>query len=94
MNRKLKTLVLGVFLTGVLTVPASGWASDYWHWSQENNRWDRRADLRSDSRDLEQAKRELQYDRSHHASRKKLAEDDARIKDIDRDIRVDRHAQR
>jgi hypothetical protein len=90
MDRKLKTLVMGAILTSALTVPASGWARDYWHWSKEHNRWDRRADLRSDYRDLEEAKRQLQYDHSHHASRKKLAEDDARIKDIERDIRADR----
>ena len=90
MERKVMTLVVGALLAGVLAVPAAGWARDYWHWSKEHNRWDRRADLRSDYRDLEQAKQQLQYDHSHHASRKKLAEDDARIKDIERDIRADR----
>jgi hypothetical protein len=92
MERKIKTAVIALFLTGSLIIPTASWARDYWHW--ENNRWDRRADLRTDHRDLEEAKRQLQYDLSHHASRKKLAEDNARIQDIERDIRVDRRAQR
>ena len=65
-------------------------AEDYWHWSKEHNRWDRRADLRSDRHDLEEAKRQLDHDRSHHASRHKLAEDETRIKDIEHDIYADR----
>jgi hypothetical protein len=94
MDRKIKTVVLGSFLAGVLMTPASGLARDYWHWSKDNSRWDRRADLRSDQRDLEEARRQLEFDRRHHASRRKLAEDEARIRDIERDIRVDRQAHR
>jgi hypothetical protein len=63
--------------------PASGLARDYWHWSKDHNRWDLRADIRSDRRDLEEARRQLEYDNSHHARREKLAEDNARIKDIE-----------
>lgn len=92
MDQKIKTFVLGTLVAGVLMTPASGLAKDYWHWS--NNRWDRRADLRSDQRDLDEAKRQLQHDLSHHASRKKIAEDNARIKDIELDIRADRRAHR
>jgi hypothetical protein len=47
-------------------------------------------DLRSDRHDLEEAKRELDHDRSHHASHHKLTEDEARIKDIEHDIYADR----
>ena len=94
MNRKIKTVVLGTFLAGMLMSPASGLAREYWHWSKDSSRWDRRVDLRSDYRDLEEAKRQLEYDRRHRASRRKIAEDEARIRDIERDIRVDRRAQR
>ena len=94
MNRKFKTFILGTFLAGVLITPASAWARDYWHWSRDNNRRDRRADLRSDYRDLEEARRQLEYDRRHHASRKKLAQDEERIRDIERDIRAYRSARR
>jgi hypothetical protein len=34
------------------------WARDYWHWSRHDNRWNRRADLRGDYQDLEEAKRQ------------------------------------
>jgi hypothetical protein len=94
MDRKFKTFVLGTFLAGVLITPATAFATDYWHWSRDHNRWDRRADLRSDYRDLEEAKRQLEYHRRHHASRKQLALDEARIRDIERDIRIDRNARR
>jgi hypothetical protein len=94
MDRKIKTVLLGSLLAGVLMTPASGLARDYWHWSKDSSRWDRPADLRSDHRDLEEARRQLEFDRRHHASRRKLAEDEARIRDIERDIRVDRQAHR
>ena len=94
MDQKIKTFVLGMLVAGVLMTPASGLAKDYWHWSKDDNRWDRRADRRSDQRDLEEAKRQLQHDLSHHASHKKIDEDNARIKDIELDIRADRRAHR
>jgi len=95
---KTKTIRLLAF-SCLLTVSLLGAASpvlarDYWHWSKDHNRWDRRADLRSDYHDLEQAKRQLDYDRRHHASRKKIAEDEARVRDIERDIQGDRRARR
>ena len=65
-------------------------ARDYWHWSERDRRWDRRAELRSDYRDLAAARRQLEYDRRHHASRRRIAEDEARIRQIERDIRADR----
>ena len=95
MKNTLKSLVLGGLVTGALlasTTPVS--ARDYWHWSSEHNSWDRRADLRSDYHDLEQAKRELERDRSHHASRQTLRSDEARIRDIDHDINADRSGLR
>ena len=93
MRRKIKTAVLGTFIAGALMTPAL-WLADNWHWSKEHNRWDRRAELRSDYRDLERARQQLEYDRRHHASRRKLAEDEARIRDIEREINADRRARR
>ena len=49
MKNTLKSFVLGGLVAGALlasTTPV--FARDYWHWSSEHNRWDRRADLRSD----------------------------------------------
>jgi hypothetical protein len=91
MRNKLKAFILGAFVTGaLLATTGQVFANDYWHWSKEHNRWDRRADLRSDRHDLGEAKRQLDHDRSHHASRHKLAEDEARIRDIEHDIYADR----
>ena len=93
MMNKIRLFAFSGLVTVSLLAPASSLlARDYWHWS--NNRWDRRADLRSDYHDLEEAKRQLDYDRSHHASRKKIAEDQARVRDIERDIQGDRRANR
>jgi hypothetical protein len=94
MDRKFKTFFLGTFLAAVLLAPASGWAKDYWHWSKDANRWDHRADRRSDAHDLEEARRQLNYDRSHHAHGDKISEHEARIRDIERDLHFDRRAQR
>ena len=93
MRNKIKLFALSTIVIVSLLAPASSvLARDYWHWS--NNRWIRRADLRSDHRDLEQARRQLDYDRRHHASRKKIAEDEARVRDIERDIQEERRAHR
>ncbi|HEX7230795.1 MAG TPA: hypothetical protein VF452_10405 [Candidatus Binatia bacterium] len=93
MTNQIKLFALSSFVILSLLAPASSvLARDYWHWS--NNRWNRRADLRSDQHDLEQARRQLDYDRRHHASRKKIAEDEARVRDIERDIQADRRAHR
>ena len=93
MMKKIKLLACCSLVTVSLLGPASAvLARDYWHWSKDHNRWDRRADLRSDSHDLEQARRQLDYDRRHHANRRKIAEDEARIRDIERDIQADSRA--
>lgn len=95
MFTKIKTLMSSTVLAGsiVLSV-APVMARDYWHWYDKDNRWEHRANVRSDQRDLAQARRQLEYDRTHHASRRTLAQDEARIRDIERDIRVDLHARR
>jgi len=48
--------------------------------------------LRSDCHDLEEAKRQLEHDRSQHASRHTLTNDETRIRDIEHDIHDDRRA--
>jgi len=55
MRSKIKTLVMGGLVAGSLALSAgSVFARDYWHWSEQQHRWDRRADIRSDYRDLNQ----------------------------------------
>ncbi len=91
MNHRIKTILITTFMAGSLTMQAApALARDYWHWSEREHRWDHRADLRSDRNDLAEARRQLHYDRNHHARRRKIAEDEARIRDLERDIREDR----
>jgi hypothetical protein len=93
MNGKFKSLIMGGLVVGSLALSATSvLARDYWHWSENQHRWDRRADLRSDYGDLAQAKRQLEYDRTHHANRRVIARDMERIRDIENDIREDRRA--
>ena len=91
MTHNLKTFVMNTLIVGALMTPASALAKDYWHW--HDNRWDHRADLRSDIHDLQEAKRQLEYDQRHHATRRKIAEDESRVRDIERDIHADRAAR-
>ena len=91
MKNRLKVLVLAGCVTGaLLAMNHPVFAEDYWHWSKEHNHWEHRADLRSDRHDLEEAKRQLAHDRSHHASRQTLRNDEERVKDIEHDIYADR----
>ena len=93
MKNTLKTLVIGGLVAGSLTASAgSVFARDYWHWSDRERRWDYRADVRSDRRDLAQARRQLEYDRAHHASRRTIARDVDRIHAIENELREDRQA--
>jgi hypothetical protein len=95
MSIKVKSLMSSTVLAGTLILSAApAMARDYWHWQERDHRWERRAELRSDQRDLAQARRQLDYDRAHHASRRTIAQDEARIRDIERDIRGDLRAQR
>jgi hypothetical protein len=87
MTRKTKTLLLGSLLVGSLATSALPvMARDFWHWHDSEHRWERRAE-RSDERDLAQARRQLEYDREHHAIRRKIAEGEARVRDIERDLK-------
>lgn len=95
MNHITRTARTAVFIAVCMTVLAApALAKDYWHWAEKEHRWEHRADLRSDRKDLDRARRQLRYDRSHHASRRTIAQDEARIRDLERDIREDKRASR
>ena len=95
MNTRTQTLLVAAILTGSLTLQAvPALAHDYWHWAAREHRWERRTDIRSDRRDLAEARRQLDWDLQHHASRRKIAQDRARIADLERDIHEDRRAMR
>jgi hypothetical protein len=94
MNGRLKTAVLGGFLAGALftsAVPVLAW--DGWHWSRYDrgnhryyDRWDRRGGWQGYDykySELEQARQQLEYDRSRHAKRRRLAQDEARIQELE-----------
>jgi len=94
MDRKTQIFVAGIFVAGMLMAPASGFAREHRQWLRADDRWEHREDRREHFRAREQAKRQLDYDLSHHASRKKLAQDDARISELQRDHRDDRRWRR
>jgi hypothetical protein len=48
----------------------------------DNREWDKRWGSGSDYQEWQQARQQALYDASHHASRKKIAEDDARADEI------------
>ncbi len=83
-----------VIAASLLMQAAPAATRDYWHWSEREHRWEHRADLRSDRKDLAEARRQLRYDHSHHASRRKIARDEARIRDLERAIREDNRARK
>ena len=85
---KIKNIVFsGLLATSLMVSAVPAMARDYWHW--HHDRWERRADLRTEQDDLNRARRQLNYDRAHHASRRVIAQDEARIRDIERDLRED-----
>ena len=86
MRSKTKTLLLGSLIAGSLATSALPVMADFWHWHESEHRWERRAE-RSDDRDLAEARRQLAYDREHHAIRRKLDEGEARVRDIERDLK-------
>ena len=94
MDCKTKIFVAGIFVAGMLMAPASGFAREHRQWLRADDRWEHREDGREHFRAREQAKRQLDYDLSHHANRKKLAQDDARISELQRDHRDDRRWRR
>ena len=87
MRNKIKTLLLGGLVAGSLATSALPvMARDFWHWHEEEHRWERRAE-RSDERDLAEARRQLAYDREHHAIQSRIAEHEGRIRDLERDLK-------
>ncbi len=95
MNRmKGKIPIVSFIAVSLLLQVAPALARDYWHWAENEHRWEHRADLRSDRKDLDQARQQLRYDHQHHASRRTIGRDEARIRDIERDIREDQRARR
>ena len=96
MERKIKILMVSILLSGLVAVPVAAFARDDHHEHHDHrshNRWDYRADRRNDYRAREQARQQLDYDLSHHASRKRLAQDDARVRESQREIRRDRRGR-
>lgn len=89
MKKKRKTLVL-VGVLGLLTASAGSSIAEGWRWSPKDRRWSHGPGLRSTSRDLTEAKRQLQYDRTHGASRRKIAESERRVRNIEADLRLAR----
>jgi len=93
MKIPLTKFVLGTLVTGSLMIStAPALAHDYRHWQERGHRWgwERRAELRRDYRELAAARRQLEYDRAHGASRRRIAEDLRRIREIEREIAFDR----
>ena len=91
MNRKINALIFGSVVLGSLVISSGpAMARDDWRWSERDHRWERRAELRSDHRALEAARRQLDYDIRHGASRRRIAQDRERIREIEAEIRADR----
>lgn len=90
MNTKFRAIVFGSLIAGSLMLSAAPVMAHDWYRRGHDYSWSRRADLRRDYSDLAEARRRLNYDAAHHASRRRLAYDRARIQDILADIRSDR----
>src|SRR5438046_4961736 len=88
MKTKTKTLLLSALLGSSLllsTVPAS--AQDDYRYRRERldnrNDWDRGGAYR----ELQAARERLNYDSSHHKSRKQIAKDEERVRDLESQLR-------
>lgn len=91
MKISLKRLVCGSLVAGALIISAvPAVAHDPWRWRNTDYAWQRRAELRRDYRELAAARRQLEYDRAYGASRRRIAEDLRRIREIEREIEFDR----
>ena len=91
MRNKSKTLVLAGLLAGSLVMSAVPVvAQDYWQRhvaDYQSYQWERRKVPPYEQRDLDQARDQLEYDRAHRASRRRIAQDEARIQEIQMNIR-------
>jgi hypothetical protein len=91
MKRKISGLIFGSLILGSLMVSTNpAMARHEWRWADNEQRWERRADLRREYRELEDARRQLEYDLRRGASRRRIAEDEARIRQIENAIRAER----
>jgi hypothetical protein len=106
MGAKFKTIVFGTLVAGSLVLSAGPVMARDWDWpyrdyryrdyrdyrdyryrDSRGYRWSRREDL---YRQLDDARRQLAYDRAHHASREQLAHDSRRIENLWREINLTR----
>ncbi|HWH78014.1 MAG TPA: hypothetical protein VNT76_11610, partial [Candidatus Binatus sp.] len=69
MDCKMKISVIGLFLSGILTAPATSFTRGHDRW-ENGSRWDHRWDRRDRYREREQARQQLEYALSHHANGK------------------------
>jgi hypothetical protein len=88
--KTIKTLVFGGLLAGsMIFSTGAAMARDFDHhddWSRSRYEWDRRADFRNNRETLEQLRAKRDYDATHHASRKKIAEDNQAIENLYNDM--------
>jgi hypothetical protein len=92
MKINLRTIALAALFATSVVAGSAGSASardNDRRWEESHRVADRR-DLHQEHQGLEYWRNKLQYDESHHASRKKLAEDNNSISQIESDMRVDR----
>ena len=91
MKNKFKTMIFGGLLGSSLIISAGPVMAWDWPWARHDERVEHRADKREwderwgkgkDYDDYQQARQQALYDASHGASRKKIAEDDARADEI------------
>jgi hypothetical protein len=97
--KTLKTLILGGLVSGAMIFSSGvalardddhhdngrhyGWErGHHYGWSDSRYDWNRRGDSR---RELERLRAQRDYDATHHASRKKIAQDNAAIDSLRRD---------
>jgi hypothetical protein len=95
---KLKNVVLGGLIAGTLLASVGPALAIDRGWGYQNQRYENRGEFRGDYARLQQARAKLEYDLRHHASRRRLAQDQAAIQaildDIQRDRRDNRHVYR
>jgi Spy/CpxP family protein refolding chaperone len=84
-----KSMVFGALVAGSLIISAAPVRAWDWPWGRHDERsahqtdkWDEHWGRGKDYEEYQQARQQALYDASHHASRKKIAEDDARADEI------------